>query len=300
MLTLAPLVRFARPHTIIATGLQVITMLLIVAGPRLTGPATLGALILALTACLALNLFVVGVNQITDVAIDRVNKPWLPVAADQISPADAQRLSLGAAALSLGAAALAGPYLLATVLIIMLIGAAYSLPPLRLKRFPVAAALSIALARGFLANVGLALHFGQVFGAGLHLASALLIGGFFFGFGLVIALYKDMPDAAGDRLHRIETFTTRLGAGRVLGYGRLLLTLCYGLPIGLALWQLPQPGALYLLVSHLLIIAGFWIYSARVNLARQRSIANFYTFLWTMFYAEFVLLGVYGLARGVA
>lgn len=294
------LVRFSRPHTIIATSLQVLMIWLVVVAPRWPGLATSALLGLTLSACLALNLFVVGINQVVDVDIDRVNKPWLPVAAATLSGRAALRISLAAGLYAVVAAALAGPYLLATVVVIMVIGAAYSLPPLHLKRFPVAAALSIALARGLLANVGLALHYGHVYERPVPIGLALLIGLFFFGFAVVIALYKDMPDAAGDRLYQIETFTTRLGAARVLGLGRLLLTLCYALPIGLALWQLPQPRALYLLLSHAALIAAFWAVSTRVDLSSPRSIGAFYQTLWTLFYVEFAVLGLYAVTRSEA
>ena len=39
-----------------------------------------------------MNVFIVGVNQITDVEIDRVNKPELPIAAGDLSPAAARRI----------------------------------------------------------------------------------------------------------------------------------------------------------------------------------------------------------------
>ena len=38
-------------------------------------------LMLTLVACLAANIYVVGLNQLTDIAIDQVNKPTLPLAA---------------------------------------------------------------------------------------------------------------------------------------------------------------------------------------------------------------------------
>lgn len=294
------LVRFSRPHTIIATTLQALTMWLIVVAPRWPDLASTLLLGLTLSACLALNLFVVGINQVVDVAIDRVNKPWLPVAAATLSGRAAMWISLVAGLYALAAAAAAGPYLLATVALIMVIGAAYSLPPLHLKRFPIAAALSIALARGLLANVGLALHYGQVYGRPVPFGLTLLIGLFFFGFAVVIALYKDMPDAAGDRMYQIETFTTRLGAARVLGLGRLLLTACYALPIGLALWQLPHPQGFYLLLTHAALIVAFWAVSVRVDLSSPRSIGTFYLTLWTLFYAEFAVLGLYAVTRSEA
>lgn len=300
MRALSTLVGFARPHTVVATTVQVVTILLIVAERGAFTPEALSLAALTLGACLALNLYVVGLNQLTDVPIDQINKPWLPVASGALSPRDGRLLVAGAAALALALAALGGPFLLLTVVAIMLIGTAYSLPPTRLKRFPVAAALSIAAARGVIANVGLGLHYSQRLGGELPALALAVLGVFFFGFGLVIAIYKDLPDDAGDRLHRIETFTTRLGPRRALGLGRTVLTLCYALPIGLALAGLPRGDALFLLVSHALIVAAFWVACSRVDLGQQRSISAFYMFLWTLFYAEFGVLSIYALSGGVA
>lgn len=294
------LVDFARPHTVIATTVQVVTILLIVAERRAFTLEAAGLAGLTLAACLALNLYVVGLNQLTDVPIDQINKPWLPVAAGTLSPRGGRLLVGGAAGLALVLAALGGPYLLLTVALIMLIGTAYSLPPTRLKRFPVAAALSIAAARGVIANVGLALHYSQHLGGSVPALTLVVLGVFFFGFGLVIAIYKDLPDDAGDRRYQIETFTTRLGARRALNIGRAVLTACYALPIALALAGLPRADALFLLVSHTLIVAAFWVASARVDLGQQRSITSFYMFLWALFYAEFGVLSVYALTGGVA
>lgn len=300
MRALSTLLGFARPHTVIATTVQVITLFLIVGGRAALDRGAFAPVALALAACLGLNLYVVGLNQLTDVDIDRINKPWLPVAAGTLTPRSARILVAAAGLLALGLAAVAGPYLLLTVALIMLIGSAYSLPPTRLKRFPLAAALSIAIARGVIANLGLALHYRARFGGDLPLLTLAILGLFFFGFGLVIAIYKDIPDDAGDRMHAIETFTTRLGKRRALDLGRAVLTLCYALPIGLALASLPGGDALFLLLSHAAIITLFWAVSARVDLGQQRSISSFYMFLWALFYVEFAVLSVYELARAVA
>jgi homogentisate phytyltransferase/homogentisate geranylgeranyltransferase len=300
MPALSVLLGFSRPHTVIATTVQVLTLALIVGGQQAFARDTMGLLALTLAACLCLNLYVVGVNQLTDVAIDRVNKPWLPVAAGTLSVEQARALVVVAALLAVLLAAVAGPFLLLTVLPIMLIGSAYSLPPLRLKRFPLAAALSIAIARGVIANLGLALHYQERFDGPLPLATLAVLGLFFFGFGLVIAIYKDIPDDAGDRLHQIETFTTRLGKRRALDLGRAVLSLCYALPIGLALAGLPRGDALFLLVSHALMIAAFWSASSRVDLGQQRSVSSFYMFLWGLFYVEFGVLSIYELSRSSA
>ncbi|WP_298818648.1 homogentisate phytyltransferase [Chloroflexus sp.] len=288
---------FARPHTIIATSVQVVTMLIIVAGWRLLSPDLIGLAFATLIVCLALNLYVVGINQLTDVAIDRINKPWLPIAAGRLSARAGMRIVAVALTIALIGALFLSPPLWWTVAIIALIGSLYSLPPLRLKRRPFAAALSIASARGVIANIGLALHYQHWLQVELPLTTLILAGVFFFGFALVIALYKDLPDDRGDRLYQIETLTTRLGPQRVLQLGRLLLTMCYLLPIGVGIWSLPAFAAGFLALSHTIVIALFWLVSLRVDLRQQQSITNFYMFLWGIFYTEFALLSIYQLTN---
>jgi len=68
--------RFARPHTIIGTALSVVGLYAISEGGN--GVPDLAATLLV---GLMVNIAIVGVNQITDVEIDRINKPWLPIAA---------------------------------------------------------------------------------------------------------------------------------------------------------------------------------------------------------------------------
>jgi homogentisate phytyltransferase/homogentisate geranylgeranyltransferase len=289
------LYEFARPHTVIATSVQVITMLIIVAGWRPITLDLIGLWVATWIVCLSLNLYVVGVNQLTDVAIDRINKPWLPIAAGRLSVQAGRWFVVIALIIALIGAWLLSLYLWLTVVTITLIGSLYSLPPFRLKRKPLAAAISIASARGVIANVGLALHYRHWLEVDLPFTTLVLTAVFFFGFALVIAFYKDLPDDRGDRMYQIETLTTRLGPRRVLHVGRLLLTACYLLPIAVGLWSMPAFAAGFLAVSHAIVIIVFWIVSLRVDLQQQQSITNFYMFLWSIFYTEFVLLSIYRL-----
>ncbi|CAN0364010.1 unnamed protein product, partial [Laminaria digitata] len=113
--------------------------------------------VLGLVALLLGNAFIVGINQIYDVNIDKasINKPELPVASGEISTRLAWGLVLGSLA--------AGPtivYNTFSPLIFrlysfgLLIGGLYSVPPFTFKRFPVMAGLTIACVRGFLLNFG--------------------------------------------------------------------------------------------------------------------------------------------------
>jgi homogentisate phytyltransferase/homogentisate geranylgeranyltransferase len=184
----------------------------------------------------------------------------------------------------------------------MVIGTVYSLPPLHLKSRPLWAALSIAFVRGFVANVGLFLHFHQKLQPTSDIPWPLVIGlaVFFFGFGLVIALYKDIPDLSGDRQFGIHTFAVRLGPEKVFAGGRLILTAFYLIPIIASLALLPRLHGFVLLIAHLFIVVLFWFVSRSVDPSKPASITRFYMFLWSLFYAEYILLSLYTIVRAGA
>ncbi len=297
---LAAFARFTRPHTIIATAVQVVSLFLIAGGSQVLAPTSLGPLLLTLLTCLALNIYIVGLNQITDVEIDRINKPHLPLASLEMSIRQGWIVVALMTLVALVGSLIAGPYLLTTVFIIMFIGTIYSIPPLRLKRFSFWAAVSIALARGVIANVGVALHYNQVFGGLTDFSPATLIvmAAFFFAFGLVIAIYKDIPDLMGDEMHGIQTFTVKLGPKHAFDLGRLILTVGYVGVMIVAVSQLPQPEGLLLLVTQIVSLALFWLVSGRVDPKQKSSIAHFYMFLWGLFYAQYVVFSMYQVAKG--
>jgi homogentisate phytyltransferase/homogentisate geranylgeranyltransferase len=92
------------------------------------------------------------------------------------------------------------------------VGAAYSLPPLRLKRYPVAASLCISGVRSIVVNLGVYWHF-----AGRIDPPVWALCAFVLPFSLAIAVLKDVPDIEGDRAFAIRTFTVRLGPSRSSG-----------------------------------------------------------------------------------
>lgn len=101
-----------------------------------------------LVALLCGNGFIVGINQIYDVDIDRVNKPYLPVAAGELHPTLAWFLIIALAATGVTIAATNfGPLITTLYSFGLFLGTIYSVPPLRLKRFAVPAFVIIAIVR---------------------------------------------------------------------------------------------------------------------------------------------------------
>ena len=102
--------RFGRPHTIIGTTISIIsvTACALDTTEQMTLAPVATALGLAIVTSLLMNVYIVGLNQMTDVAIDRINKPKLPVASGELTIAQGWRLVCASAVLSVGAGYLLG------------------------------------------------------------------------------------------------------------------------------------------------------------------------------------------------
>lgn len=290
--------KFSRPHTIIGTSLS-ITALLAIALAAVTTPidwgGALSSWLLAWTACLCGNVYIVGLNQVEDIAIDRINKPELPIASGEFSKRHAQKLVwiMGGGAIALSFLS-QNIYLILTVWVSLLIGTAYSLPPVRLKRYPFWASVCILTVRGAIVNLGLYLYFSTLLGLGSVVPArvwALML--FVLVFSFAIAIFKDIPDLEGDRQFNISTYTLRLGRKKVFNLARWVLTACYG---GLILSApfLEKIQLLFLIATQVGILAYFWWLSLHVDLdsspvEKNISYPDFYQFIWKLFFAEYIV-----------
>eukprot|EP00466_Bigelowiella_natans_P008562 jgi/Bigna1/75563/fgenesh1_pg.35_\ len=243
---LATLWKFSRPHTIIGTITSVVALHMMMIPSNVgmlfaLSPLFLKVVAPTLISALLLNVYIVGLNQVTDVSIDKVNKPNLPLASGAMS----MKQAIGVILTSLIAGLLIGflpgvttAPLQFTLVASGLLGTLYSLPPFRFKRFPTSAALCIrwvgmgSAVRGFVINWGFAAH------AFIKLSSDVatsvpipdlplkvtLIAAFYTVYGVVIALAKDVPDVKGDEGHGIRSFSVRLGQDKVLALAQWLLS----------------------------------------------------------------------------
>ncbi|MCU0523867.1 MAG: homogentisate phytyltransferase [Elainella sp. Prado103] len=286
--------KFSRPHTVIGTSLSAVGLFLL-ASVENSRPIDGWSLLIwlgALVACLCGNVYIVGLNQLEDVAIDRVNKPHLPIASGEFSRRQGWAIVGITGSLALLLSAWQGAFLLATVWISVLIGTAYSLPPIRLKRFPIWAALCIFSVRGAIVNLGLFLHFNQRLGGMVQIpATVWCLTVFILVFTFAIAIFKDIPDLEGDRQYKITTFTIRLGAPAVFNLARWVLTICYVGMIG-AGFLLPGVNGMFLSISHLLLLGLLWWRSRSIDLQHKSEVARFYQFIWKLFFLEYLLFPV--------
>ena len=278
---LALLWRFSRPHTLVGTTLSILGIAVI------TGTAGPGDLFITLLAGATVNLFIVGLNQLEDVEIDRINKPYLPLAAGDLSIAAGRRIVGVCAVVPLVVALTQGAVETAAVATALAVGAAYSSPPLRLKRYPAVAAGSISLVRAVVVNLGVCLHFTDSIPPSVWALTAFVLP-----FSFAIAVLKDVPDAEGDRRFSIATFTVRLGPARAMTMGMTALSAGY---VGMAvLGPLLVDGIQPVVwtAGHLAALAVLWRWARRVDIGDRARFGRFYLRVWALFFLEYVLVPV--------
>jgi homogentisate phytyltransferase / homogentisate geranylgeranyltransferase len=300
---------FSRPHTIIGTSLSALGIyaLAIANNPVALEPLSLLNLLLTWLACLGGNVYIVGLNQLTDVEIDRINKPDLPLASGEFTRPLAQAIVGVMGGLAILLAVLQGPFLLATVGVSVLIGTAYSLPPLRLKRFPFWAALCILGVRGAIVNLGLFLHYQNhasvpgwnAWSQRFSQASVTALSQvppevwaltlFVLVFTFAIAIFKDIPDLEGDRQYHVSTLTIRLGSQAVFNLSLAVLTVCYVGMILAALFWLDSVQPLILTGSQVFALGCLAWRSRQVDLSKRSDIASFYQLIWKFFFLEYLI-----------
>lgn len=283
-------IRFTRPHTVIGTTLSVVGLYVIAESISPFAHLRIIELFLALVSCLTANIYIVGLNQITDVEIDRINKPHLPLASGSLSVKTARVIILLNFFLALFIAQSQGVFLFTTVSLSLLIGTLYSLPPFRLKRFHFWAAFCIFTVRGLIVNLLLFLHFNFILSGSREIPPPVwILTAFMFGLSVVIAWFKDMPDTTGDRVFKIMTLTLRLGATKVFNIGRWVLTVCYLSLMTIGVGGMEGIHQLWFIGSHVSLLLLMWILSARIDPTDKESIWQYYLFIWTLFYAEYIV-----------
>ena len=302
--------KFSRPHTIIGSAMAIPSLHLL-AAPTLSAALStvnLQAILWAMIPACLMNLYITGLNQITDVEIDKVNKPYLPIPAGLLS----QRHAIVTVVVSLLTSLAMGAYVGTQGLNVALWGSAllgtmYSLEPFRLKRFPALAAFCIVAVRGAVVNVGFFTHAkAAAFGAAssssvwqcLTTDRACALSSLFFGvFGLVIALMKDVPDVVGDRLANIKTFSVRIGQKQVFtGMRRLLSLSFWGVGAIFMRQAVRAPNAGLAACRVVTSAAAAWAgWSVRqeaqnVNPEDSNEVYSYYMHLWKLFYMSYLVL----------
>lgn len=309
--------RFTRPHTIIGTSLSIAVVMMVTifhentkisfemvnsADDSTMRNFLLSSLFLAIFSSLQANVYIVGLNELYDIEIDIINKPYLPLASGEFT------VDFGwAVVLSCGTASLLNGYvygnlsLFLTILLGNVMGTIYSvdLPFMHWKRFPLLAAALIFMVRGGLVQLGFAEYAKELINSNdevrytvpevISNEYVVFLCIFLTVFGVAIALFKDVPDIAGDREKNIRTFAVRLGPQKVVNIVNFMLAMVY---CGAAyFWY--QKGDIVGTIGHLVVV-GLLGHKLNKTVVKgteaAASIRASYMSIWKAFYAEYLLV----------
>lgn len=223
--------RFFRPFTLLPPMIGIFSGALIgiaAARPRVDWLP----IALAVVAAGLLNAGSNGLNQIFDLANDRINKPHRPLPSGEMRVREAAQISAAAYLIALLLARAVNTQTFLIYLFAALATVAYSVPPLRLKRRTWASNFIIALTRGELLKV-----------AGWAAVATVLdswepwfIGFIYFIFLLGATTTKDFADIEGDRAAGCLTLPVKYGVKKSV----LLISPAFLLP-----WVVMALGAVF-------------------------------------------------------
>lgn len=285
---------YSRLHTVIGTTISVSALYLIACAisPEPVEYHFTG-FILTLISCLGANIYIVGLNQITDVEIDKINKPYLPLASGAYTLKMAYVINTIALLISLGIAFYFGKFLLITVLSSLILGTIYSLPPFRLKRYYFWAAFCIIAVRGILVNIFLFLHLHTMVLGYYNLPDSIkLLTASIFVYSIVIAWFKDIPDMSGDQKFHIQTLSLRFGSKTVFVLGNSLLAVVFIFLIActfLGSFELNKP---IFAIMHILMLLALLFAAFKTDLKNKTAIAKYYQFVWVLFFMEYIVFSL--------
>lgn len=223
--------------------------------------------------------------------IDKVNKPFLPVAAGEISAPLAWALVGGSGVLGLAiTAAFFSPLIFQLYCVGMFLGTVYTVPPFRWKNNYFLAAFSIAMVRGLLLNIGL--HHAASTALGLAItwpAQVCFIAAFMTVFALVIAVAKDLPDVAGDIKYGVKTVASSLGVAKAAHLVTLVLMMNYVMGVAVGLFAPGINHRSLMVVAHAGLAGWLAVFASKLQPESIPSIKLFYRNIWKLFYAEYLL-----------
>jgi homogentisate phytyltransferase / homogentisate geranylgeranyltransferase len=284
---------FTRPHTIIGSFLSITTLFLLACkgeNALLYWPVYAWTLL----AALGCNVFITGLNQITDWEMDKINKPFLPIPAGRLSLRGAWQIIVVGIVVCLLSAWQVSANMSLIMALILGLGTAYSLPPIRLKRHHISAAFCIVAVRGVLVNLAIGAELDRLIVPGIqHWPEFILLSVFVSVFSLAIAWFKDLYDTKGDAQYQIRTFPLLYSARYAFIMGNLLVMGAYLLAIGYG-YRAIQPHSWLLSIGHGALLAAFIGHVLTSSIATPEGTYRFYMRFWVFFFAEYLLMLGYG------
>ncbi|KAK7283667.1 hypothetical protein RIF29_13350 [Crotalaria pallida] len=278
--------KFSRPYSAIEGAISA-TSLSFLAVEQLSdfSPAFFIALLQFLVVSFFLNVAHCGFNQLCDVEIDKINKPYLLLASGEWSFRNGVFVVSSSLLLSFILAWIVGSWpLFWSFLISALLTGAYSLnlPLLRWKNNPLLAAVNIFANAAIARPLGYYFHMQtQVFKRQATFSRPLILSIAILSlYFLVVALFKDIPDVEGDKKFGVKSLAVRLGQTPVFRICISLLQMTYGAAILAGATSPFLWSKLSMVLGHGILSLALWYRSKSVDLNSIESYQSFYGFIW--------------------
>ncbi|KAL8103267.1 hypothetical protein AgCh_027717 [Apium graveolens] len=211
------------------------------------------------------NIYVVTLNQLIDVGIDKINKPYLVLASGEYTMLQGKAITSAFGIM---------------------------LPYLRWKTKPFLAAIGIGL-HAFNFQLAVFCHIQKyVLGGPLvHTMSFRFVLIFFILFATVLGIFKDIPDVAGDQAYDNRTFCVRHGKKKVFSLCISILLINYGFAMATgALLSSSLLNKFVTVIGHGTLASLLWHRAKSLILEDDNLVESFYMFLWKLFTAEYALI----------
>ncbi|GMN38981.1 hypothetical protein TIFTF001_008217 [Ficus carica] len=288
--------KFLRPYGLIQATVSTVCLFarVLVENPHMFRWSLLFKAFSGLIAIMLSRAYSIGINQIYDADIDRVNKPELPIPAGELSMKQAWMLVTFDVLAGIWILWLTNADLITTSLYCLglFFATIYSAPPIRFKRNSIATSIGLPLITGIIHNLGIL--YASRASLGLQFwwsPSIVFIISFATLFFVVISVAKDLTDIEGDMKYDIRTFPAIFGPKSATFFCTGMLLINY---IGaiLAAIYMPQAFKRHIMLPVHAICALWFLFEARkldkANYTQEAS-ANFNGSLWKLLNLEFLL-----------
>ncbi|XP_020219181.1 glycinol 4-dimethylallyltransferase-like [Cajanus cajan] len=250
----------------------------------------------AMIPFLFLDIYVTSVNQLFDIEIDKINKPYLPLASGEISFKTGVIVGASCLTLCICFGWIIGSWpLIWGLLFCLFVWTAYSIdvPLLRWKKHPLLAALCMIVTWAFIFPISFFYHMQTfVFKKPANFPRSLIFNVVFVSiFSVGMSLCKDIPDIEGDKTFGIYSLPARIGLKRVFWICVSLFEIAFGVAL---LMGATSSSSLWIKIvtglGHAVLASILWFKAKSVDLRHNASIASFYFFIWKLLSIEYFFM----------
>lgn len=284
---------FFRLYIVIGMSLSIVVLYVIVLVGSVINELYLGFLGFMLFSCLGVNIYIVGLNQIMDVEIDKINKFYLLLVLGVFFMWQGYFIVGLLFLVFLVIVIYFGEYLLFIVVLSLVLGMVYLLLLVCLKCFLFWVVFCIIVVCGLIVNLLLFLYFNSLINGGYQFILVVFIFMFIiFVYSIIIVWFKDIFDMEGDCRYDISIFSICFGVKWIFLLGNGLISFIFLVLIIFVLFWFNLFYVLVMIVIYVLFFLVLVYFSRKVQVNQLVFMSCYYQFIWVLFFGEYIFFVV--------